>query len=252
MESDSTDFYATLADYYEALFPAAPETAHFLVRQLRRTDGTILDVGCGTGGHVRQMLDQGGDAWGTDLSSRMIEIARELDPEHEERYSVDSMLNAHCHAAAPVDLLVCIGNSLSHLSDRTAVRSFIGTVRDAVTPGGRAVIQIVEMESIRKGASRELPTLHAFVSEQQSAVLLRRTYHRESDDRMLFDAVLEHQTESGPVEAHVQQKLLVLSPTVLADQLRSAGFQSVRILAGYSEELRLLDDTSWVRVLVAE
>lgn len=69
--------------------------------------GPILDIGCGSGRHVRALREKKHDCHGIDIDQRMIDRAQQQDPKHraqyhcadaslwtsEQRYAVCSLLN---------------------------------------------------------------------------------------------------------------------------------------------------------------
>ena len=71
--------YDGIADWYDTEFQPAPlesETWQTLVGLLGPGDGTLLDVGCGTGSFTAALAEQGWDATGVDLSEDMLRRAR--------------------------------------------------------------------------------------------------------------------------------------------------------------------------------
>jgi SAM-dependent methyltransferase len=72
--------YDGIADWYDAEFQPAPlegETWRVLVRLLGGGEGSLLDVGCGTGGYAPGFAGLGWDYTGVDSSEDMLRRARE-------------------------------------------------------------------------------------------------------------------------------------------------------------------------------
>ena len=92
------DAYASVADLYIGLFGTS-EQVHaddlaFISRHLSRTDGVVLDLGCGPGhitGHLRSL---GVDAIGIDLVPEFIAHARAAHPDGEYRLGSMRSLDA--------------------------------------------------------------------------------------------------------------------------------------------------------------
>lgn len=94
---------------------------------------TLLDVGCGTGHHIRELNDRGFRAAGVDGSEEMLKVARRLNPEADLRASD---VEALPFADASFDWILSI-ELLRYLPDfRPAVRE-MGRV---LAPGGTAVV----------------------------------------------------------------------------------------------------------------
>jgi len=72
--------YDGIADWYDTEFQPAPlesETWKTLVRLLGEGSGSLLDVGCGTGGYASGFEELGWDYTGVDSSEDMLRRARE-------------------------------------------------------------------------------------------------------------------------------------------------------------------------------
>jgi ubiquinone/menaquinone biosynthesis C-methylase UbiE len=72
--------YDGIADWYDAEFQPAPlggEAWELLTRLLGEANGSLLDVGCGTGSHAAALAERGWDVTGVDVSEDMLRRARE-------------------------------------------------------------------------------------------------------------------------------------------------------------------------------
>jgi SAM-dependent methyltransferase len=71
--------YDGIADWYDAEFQPSPlegEAWHTLAQLLGTGDGSLLDVGCGTGGYAPGLAELGWDVTGLDVSEDMLRRAR--------------------------------------------------------------------------------------------------------------------------------------------------------------------------------
>jgi SAM-dependent methyltransferase len=72
--------YDGIADWYDTEFQPAPlesETWQTLIRLLGEGAGSLIDVGCGTGGYAAGLAAVGWEVTGTDVSEDMLRRARE-------------------------------------------------------------------------------------------------------------------------------------------------------------------------------
>src|ERR1700757_1306158 len=72
--------YDGIADWYDPEFQPAPlqsETWHTLIELLGEGDGTLVDVGCGTGSYAAALADLGWRVTGVYVSEDMLRRARE-------------------------------------------------------------------------------------------------------------------------------------------------------------------------------
>ena len=86
MTNDTQIGYDRVAEQYaERLFHELdykPFDRHLLAlfAEMVKGRGQVCDIGCGPGQIARYLHDQGADAMGVDLSPKMIEQARQLNP----------------------------------------------------------------------------------------------------------------------------------------------------------------------------
>jgi SAM-dependent methyltransferase len=108
-----------------------------VLRQLFPDEGPeILDVGCGLG-VARRKLSIPRAYLGVDISSRTIELARELHPDAEPDFCVGSLPNLPL-ASASVDAAICL-EVLEHLEDDSAALRELGRI---IRPGGFLIVSV--------------------------------------------------------------------------------------------------------------
>lgn len=132
------------AAFYEVMFDADArlEREGPLLRDaLARAPGNrVADLACGTGPHALYLAGQGAQVAASDLSAEMVTYAREHRAHPNVTYSRADMRDA---AGGPWDLALCLGNSMSLLPDRDAVRQLLEHVRGNLAPGGLFLVQVL-------------------------------------------------------------------------------------------------------------
>jgi SAM-dependent methyltransferase len=125
--------------------------------------GTVLDVGCGSGGMVAWLLSRGYDARGIDSSDKIIEAAhaflttRGCDPARVTKMRIEDAIAA----GQPVDNAVSMDCLEHQEDDGTMFRNLVQLVR----PGGRVLITV--------------PAVPALFSERDKIVGHYRRYTKE-------------------------------------------------------------------------
>jgi SAM-dependent methyltransferase len=134
-------------------------------------DGRVCDVGCGPGHVTRYLHERGCDAFGVDLSARMVELATIRNPGVEFRVGDLRALPVDDGSLAGI---VCF-YSLIHLeSDQLAPA--LARLRRSLRAGGRLLLAVHEGREIRQpGELWGIPValrFHFFTYDQLTAALL--------------------------------------------------------------------------------
>jgi SAM-dependent methyltransferase len=137
-----TDFYQKLAKYYDQMYSfkdyeAEASRLHEFIQQHKRSKGNrLLDVACGTGGHL-QFLKGKYEANGLDVSEVMLAVAKEKMPEIPLYQG--SMVNMSIDQQ--FDVITCLFGSIGYL---TTLDDLIGAIQSFSThlvPGGVVLIE---------------------------------------------------------------------------------------------------------------
>jgi glycine/sarcosine N-methyltransferase len=124
-------FYEQLAKHYDVVFPLEQGKVAFLHKEFAaRGARRILDLACGTGTYTLELARLGYEAYGTDLEPGMVDVAREKAAalKSEAKFAVGDMLEPQTLGII-FDGLLCIGNSLAHLSGREDLAKAIRAMR---------------------------------------------------------------------------------------------------------------------------
>jgi SAM-dependent methyltransferase len=226
-------FYETLAAYYDQIFPAAQATVSFLDRNYSASGvKTILDLACGTGTYSLALARLGYYVLGTDLEPGMVDAARQKAEEEQldVRFTVADMRDADKLGEA-FDGLFCVGNSLAHLLDENDLTQALQAMCTALKEGGTAILQIVNFDHILVLGDTELPLI------ENENLRFVRIYRPQSEERLVFDSVLEIKKENG-VKERLENSVTLrpIRKAQLEKYLLDAGFVGVKIYGNFKEE----------------
>lgn len=114
---------------------------------------TILDIGCGTGGHDTSLARYGYSVIGLDKSSRMIKTA--LTKLGEENKSIQNLVlfrqikdysESIAQLKTEIDAVLFLGNALAHTPQ--TYEEDLGTIAKYLRPGGLLIAQIVNAHKV--------------------------------------------------------------------------------------------------------
>jgi SAM-dependent methyltransferase len=163
-DGDEGAYWAAHPDHFERALTAYHE-AFFAAAAIEATD-RVLDVGCGTGHATRlaARMAPSGSVLGVDLSSAMLEVARQRASDEGLTNMQFTHADAQIHPFDPDSFDVAIGQtSAMFFGDRVAGLTNIGR---ALRPGGRLALltwqhlpanEWIRDFSVAMAAGRDLP-----------------------------------------------------------------------------------------------
>lgn len=133
------------AFHAEACAPSIVE----LLSPLRAGNGSVLEIGCGSGLLTKELTAAGFRVTATDASGEMLELAREIAPDAQEIRRL-VLPNDPLPAA---DAIVGCGHALNYLADLQAIYQALDGIAQSLRPGGILAIDICDLEwgRVREG-----------------------------------------------------------------------------------------------------
>lgn len=149
----SNAIYTDLSGYYDLMcadidYQAQSQCIHRLQQLLGNAGKRHLDLACGTGPHVRHLLDMGYLSSGLDINQPMLDRARQRCP--EAVFSLQDMCDFTLEQ--PADLVTCFLYSIHYSAGLERLRSCIASVHRALVPGGLFCFNAVDKSRIDNGA----------------------------------------------------------------------------------------------------
>jgi SAM-dependent methyltransferase len=113
-----------------------------LLDGVRRREGLVLELGCGSGLLTRHLIDAGCRVLATDASPAMLALARDHVPEAEDV----RQLVLPDDPLPPADAVVSVGHALSYLPGEDAVHRALTAAARALRPGGVLALDLCGLE----------------------------------------------------------------------------------------------------------
>ncbi len=197
--SSTTDHYARL-DYRKLIaWPKrlAREWAFLKAPLSAGPSRRLLDLGSGTGEHARFLAGEGFEVVGVDVSEAMLERAREggVPPGvtflHGDLVHVDQLVSGRFGGA------VCLGNTLTHVTDLDALTNLFSAVRRVLLPGAPFILQVLNYERLVRNGQRCLP-LTFIQDEEGESIFLRVMTHQPGGGVIFTPSVLRYRPDGQP------------------------------------------------------
>ncbi len=134
-----------------------------LLEPIRRAEGLVVELGCGSGLLTRYLVEAGHRVLATDASPAMLELAAEHAPGVA---GLQQLVLPH-DPVPPCDAIVSIGHVLSYLPTADDIDQALGNAARALRPGGLIAFDIADLEW---GRARLGAPAHARVGDDWAVI----------------------------------------------------------------------------------
>jgi SAM-dependent methyltransferase len=193
----------------------------------------VLDSACGTGHHALALSRQGYTVSGADLSTGMIDLARENAAAQQVQVSFEvAGLGALVETFGTVsqDAVLCLGNSLPHLLSATAVQQSLADFAGVLRPGGLAILQNRNFDRVWAERDRFMPPQSYRDAAGDWLFVRFYDFHPET---VTFNMIRLWRTEGDWQHCVEATELRPIFHDDLASALAAAGFGEVGFYGGY-------------------
>jgi ubiquinone/menaquinone biosynthesis C-methylase UbiE len=141
--------YTDLSDYYDLMcvdidYQAQSNSINRLHQIFGNGGETHLDLGCGTGPHVRHFIDLGYQSNGLDINQPMLDIAATRCP--EAKFTLQNM--SEFNVTEPLDLITCFLYSIHYNDGIEKLKECIVSVHRALKPDGIFCFNVIDKNKI--------------------------------------------------------------------------------------------------------
>jgi SAM-dependent methyltransferase len=203
--------YDTIAELYDPWSRSVTEDVGFYVAESRKSGGTVVELGVGTGRIAIPIAEKGKRVIGVDSSREMLAaclrraesagVAELLD------LRLGDLRNPPLHEQVP--LVICPFRSYLHLADDGERMEALAAARAALQPGGRLIFDVFEPKP------DDIAETHGRWLEREPEIFDRA--HWDEEERTLTLSV------RGP-EGAATMSLAWISRTEWQELLEDAGF----------------------------
>lgn len=193
---------------------------------------TAVDLGAGFGMHAIPLARRGCSVVAVDTSSLLLEELRSHAAALPIKAVEDDLLSFQQHLDSRVHLILCMGDTLTHLPDRPSVNRLFALVAESLYPDGRFVATFRDYTSPLVGHRR-------FVSVRNDADRILTCFLEYlSEEVNVHDLLHERHDSSWQLRVSAYRKLR-LSAEWVSDALQDNGL-TVRVEPGLGGMVRVV------------
>jgi SAM-dependent methyltransferase len=191
-----------------------------------------VDLGAGFGMHAIPLADRGYSVLAIDSSGTLLDAMRNCSGARSIEIIRDDLMSFRRHLKVRAALIVCMGDTLTHLPDKRSVEHLFADVAEALDGGGKFIVTFRDYTTPLIGSKRFIP-----VAGDSDRIL---TCFLEYDDSFVTVHDILHERDGS----HWQQRVsayrkLRLSPDWVASAIEANGLQ-VRSEQGLAGMARLI------------
>jgi SAM-dependent methyltransferase len=213
----------------------------FLTQQIQNAAGPscrVLDAACGTGMHSIALAQSGYLMSGADISRGMIDRAQAnaRTAGVSVRFEIAGFERlAETFGRQNFDALLCLGNSLPHLPNASALAATLTDFAACLRPGGLILLQSRNFDAVMAKHERWMdPQAYRHGDAEW---LFLRFYDFDPDGLLSFHMITLHRQGAAPWAQQVTTtRLYPLRQEELADALHKAGFNGITYYGSMSTE----------------
>ena len=192
----------------------------------------VMETACGTGQHALALAREGYSVSGSDLSPQMVEMAsahaRESGLAVPFRIAGFGQIALVFADVEKFDAVLCLGNSLPHVHDCTALNETLWDFNQLLIAGGVLILQMRNFNSVLRTRNRWMDPQS--VQEKNEEWLFFRFYDFEPDGMIRFNILTLHREKQTPWVVSTSSTLLypILSEN-LTTSLKDNGFTNIHL-----------------------
>jgi SAM-dependent methyltransferase len=185
--------------------------------------GLAADLGAGAGLHALALAQRGYRVVALDTCRELLNAlearARSLSDTAPPLRTVESdLVTFRSCAEGPFEALLCMGDTLTHLTDRTAVESLLASVAASLAPGGTFAATFRDYSRPLEGDSRFIP-----VRADESRILTCFLEYGR-DTVTVHDLLYEKRAGEWRLTVSSYPKL-ILAPEWVVERLSASGLE---------------------------
>ena len=191
-----------------------------------------VDIGAGFGMHAVPLARRGFSVIAIDTCTELLEVLRQLRDTLPIQVIEEDLLAFSRHLTTEVQIVLCMGDTITHLPDPETVLQLISAVAEVLQVGGQFIITF-------RDYSHELTGEQRFISVRSDDSRILTCFLEYAGSHVIVHDIL-HELDMSGWHIHVSSyRKLRITPDWICTALESSGFE-VQCESGMAGMIRLV------------
>jgi SAM-dependent methyltransferase len=217
-------------------FSTAKEAARAELQAVGLYEGAgraAVDLGAGLGAHASALAEAGYSVTALDTCAQLLDELRAHGGKHAIRCVHDDLLHLRRHCDGPVDVIVCMGDTLTHVASMSSVEQLFEEISQALKPDG------IFVATFRNYEARTLEGVGRFIPVRQDDRRILTCFLEYGETMVTVYDLLHERADAGWTLRVSSYSKLRLSPEWAQSKLTRLGLVA-RLESGPNGMIRLV------------
>ncbi|HYF03571.1 MAG TPA: class I SAM-dependent methyltransferase [Patescibacteria group bacterium] len=216
-ESHLAHFYSWMAGDFT---PAVEKQRDFFLKHdiIPKANGIAIDLGAGHGIQTLALLKSGFSVTAIDFSEILLKELEQNCAGFPVNVFKDDIRNIGKYAFLKPELIVCCGDTITHLDNLADVQKFLKDCAQALAPNGKLLLTFRDYTQELRGENRFIP-----VKSDDTRILTCILEHEE--EFVNITDLLHERSETGWKQKVSSYRKVRLQPEMVVDFLQENGFK---------------------------
>lgn len=256
--ADAGPIFDSYASYYDTLYQDKDYEAECdFIEQLfgdhsSRPVKSILDVGCGTGGHALPLLRRGYDVTGVDQAKVMLDVARTKAEEAGLDLTLHQGDLRDLDLKSTFDAAIFMFAVMAYQRGNADLNRALRSARRHLEPGGLLIFDTWYGPAVLADPPGDRVKEMAHPHGNSRIIRITRPVHRKSQQTVEVNFQVMHMNGDKVLdEVHESHVMRYLFPQELSFHLEQTGFKLLKLCPFLQADAEI-DETHWDVTVVAE
>lgn len=233
--TEGADVYEQMGDFYDLVYSEQFDS-DFYLKEAKKAEGPVLELGCGTGRIAIKLAKEGIDVTGLDMSEKMLELLKRNA--HQAGVKVKTYLGdmRDFNIEEKFRLAVFPYRSFLHLLSTADREKTLANVYNHLEEGGKVILHVYnpsQEELETTGEPHKIDETEAIKEGKKYLMKWFLQYHPENGTA---DYMIVVHREDGTEKEKFKMTVSFITVAELKTILEEAGYRNIKSYCGFDYE----------------